>query len=121
MVSPVKTSLFVTDYTANPNIAGLPQAWAGAPWSKGLADRILRIDLQDDQAGRVKDPGYYLLRSLRLHRDPDRGGGRQLCGILGGRDRLIQKINIKGQNPHLEALLTLVPLFSTSYIFLTSL
>ncbi|EIN07216.1 hypothetical protein PUNSTDRAFT_127012 [Punctularia strigosozonata HHB-11173 SS5] len=98
-----ETVIYGTDYTRNPYMLDASRGLVGQPWSEGLEGRILRIVLEGDQADRVKQLGYYELRSVRLHMT--RVKDNQLICKLGGSGRLIVKINEKGSNPHFKELL----------------
>jgi len=91
--------LHITDYTAIP---GLPTTTTG---SYGFDLYILRVALSYDQiqmAGLVPK-GFYTIRKLRLQKIP---GGNGVRGRLGGKEKLIYKLNVhESHDQHLQALI----------------
>ncbi|KAI0362516.1 hypothetical protein OH77DRAFT_61120 [Trametes cingulata] len=96
------TYLYVTDYTARPDLVPVSASIAPA----ALADRVVRVELRDAQVDTAKNleaGDYVAIRNLRLRPS---GTGTCLAGRLGGDQRLITKLNPKASgNADLRALL----------------
>ena len=99
------TYLYVTDYTARPDLVPVSAAIA----SGALAERVVRVSLNDEQIeiGKSLEVGDFIaIRNLRLRAS---NGGTFLSGRLGGHQRLITKLNPKSTaNVELRELLRCV-------------
>jgi hypothetical protein len=99
------SKVYVTDYTIRADLAPvLPASW----WDDSLENRIVRIDLRDEQSEKAQTmkPGtFFRINNLNLL---CRVKGR-LSGLLGGNDNLITKLNLNNSsNVELAALLECV-------------
>ncbi|KAF9475059.1 hypothetical protein BDN70DRAFT_996679 [Pholiota conissans] len=96
-----RTCLYVTDYTSNPTLAN----FTDQPALYGFNEHVVKILLIEEQRqiANVVEPGsFYCIRNLRLRKSPLEG----FCGILGGTDKLVVKLNPKKtDNEHLNSLL----------------
>jgi hypothetical protein len=97
--------LFVTDYTVHEYGPRLKTEEL-TTWAQGLEGRIFKIWLRDAQAemGRRVDIGdFYRIKKVRMKKG---SGENTFVGLIGGSERLIHKLNVKGtENEDLRALL----------------
>jgi len=94
--------LYVTDYTASPNLPPAPNE----PWSRGLEGRVAKISLWDGQvnmATSIEPFSFYSILKLRMKTNTT---SRYFDGRLGGEERLIHKLKSSNvANEHLAALI----------------